>query len=152
VPVTGVSADVDVEIVRTETRRLRIGKVDVTLATSSAAPVHPACAGFVRRREDAMLMFELLTWLAFGSFLAVFKLYLPREAPPRSVQVRTALIGASGGVIGGAVGRMLAGSAMAIGGFSVFALVFAGAVALVLLALASTPAGNRRARGGPAAT
>lgn len=37
VATAGVAADVDVEIVRTETRRLRIGKVDVVLHTDISA-------------------------------------------------------------------------------------------------------------------
>lgn len=43
----GVSADVAVEIVRNEERRLRIGKVDVTLHTSIAAndPALQSCLG-----------------------------------------------------------------------------------------------------------
>jgi uncharacterized OsmC-like protein len=51
VPVTGVSADVDVEIVRTETRRLRIGKVDVTLHTSLPQD-HPALVSCLGTFED----------------------------------------------------------------------------------------------------
>lgn len=47
----GVSADVDVEIVRTETRRLRIGKVDVTLHTA-LPPDHPALKDCLATFED----------------------------------------------------------------------------------------------------
>jgi uncharacterized OsmC-like protein len=49
--VAGVSADVDVEIIRNETRRLRIGKVDVTLHTK-LPPDHPALAGCLATFED----------------------------------------------------------------------------------------------------
>jgi uncharacterized OsmC-like protein len=44
---SGVRADVDVEIVRNEARRLRIGKVDVTLHTSLPAndPALTSCLG-----------------------------------------------------------------------------------------------------------
>jgi organic hydroperoxide reductase OsmC/OhrA len=51
VAASGVSADVDVEIVRNETRRLRIGKVDVTLHTK-LPPDHPALAGCLATFED----------------------------------------------------------------------------------------------------
>jgi uncharacterized OsmC-like protein len=47
----GVTADVDVEIVRTETRRLRIGKVDVTLRTK-LPPEHPALKDCLATFED----------------------------------------------------------------------------------------------------
>jgi uncharacterized OsmC-like protein len=47
----GVRADVDVEIVRSETRRLRIGKVDVTLHTKLPAG-DPALAGCLATFED----------------------------------------------------------------------------------------------------
>jgi hypothetical protein len=43
VTVSGVEADVDVEIVRSESKRLRVGKVNVTLRTPLAAD-HPALA------------------------------------------------------------------------------------------------------------
>lgn len=47
VEVSGVTADVDVEIVRNEARRLRVGKVNVTLHTSLAAddPALASCLG-----------------------------------------------------------------------------------------------------------
>jgi uncharacterized OsmC-like protein len=48
---SGVSADVDVEIVRNERRRLRIGKVDVTLHTKLPAD-HPALKGCLATFED----------------------------------------------------------------------------------------------------
>ena len=51
VPTSGVSADVDVEIVRSETRRLRIGKVDVTLHTKLPAD-HPALTSCLTTFED----------------------------------------------------------------------------------------------------
>lgn len=51
VSIEGVSADVNVEIVRTETRRLRIGKIDVTLHTSLPAD-HPALSGCLATFED----------------------------------------------------------------------------------------------------
>lgn len=47
----GVSADVAVEIVRNEARRLRIGKVDVTLHTTLPAD-HPALASCMSTFED----------------------------------------------------------------------------------------------------
>lgn len=50
-PAAGVSADVAVEIVRNEARRLRIGKVDVTLHTTLPAD-HPALAGCISTFED----------------------------------------------------------------------------------------------------
>lgn len=46
-----VTAEVDVEIVRTENRRLRIGKIDVTLHTSLPAD-DPALAGCLGTFED----------------------------------------------------------------------------------------------------
>jgi uncharacterized OsmC-like protein len=51
VAATGVSADVDVEIVRNEQRRLRVGKVSVTLHTD-LAPDDPALAGCLDTFED----------------------------------------------------------------------------------------------------
>ena len=48
---TDVRADVNVEIVRTESRRLRIGKIDVTLHTS-LPPDHPALAKCLSTFED----------------------------------------------------------------------------------------------------
>jgi len=51
VATTGVSADVEVEIVRSETRRLRIGKVDVTLHTKLPAD-HPALTSCLTTFED----------------------------------------------------------------------------------------------------
>lgn len=51
VAVSGVSADVDVEIVRNESRRLRVGKVNVTLHTD-LAPDDPALAGCLASFED----------------------------------------------------------------------------------------------------
>ncbi len=51
VPIEGVSADVNVEIVRTETRRLRIGKIDVTLHTSLPDD-HPGLSGCLATFED----------------------------------------------------------------------------------------------------
>lgn len=47
VAAAGISADVDVEIVRNEQRRLRIGKVNVTLHTDVAAddPALTSCLG-----------------------------------------------------------------------------------------------------------
>ena len=51
VPLEGISADVKVEIVRTETRRLRIGKIDVTLHTNLPAD-HPALSGCLATFED----------------------------------------------------------------------------------------------------
>jgi uncharacterized OsmC-like protein len=47
----GVSAEVSVEIVRSETRRLRIGKVDVTLHTKLPAD-HPALTSCLSTFED----------------------------------------------------------------------------------------------------
>jgi uncharacterized OsmC-like protein len=47
----GVSADVDVELVRNEHRRLRVGKVDVTLRTS-LPPEHPALQACLTSFED----------------------------------------------------------------------------------------------------
>jgi uncharacterized OsmC-like protein len=46
-PTTGVTADVAVEVVRSATRRLRIGKVDVTLHTKLPAddPALQSCLG-----------------------------------------------------------------------------------------------------------
>ncbi len=51
VAVSGVSADVDVEIVRNEARRLRIGKVNVTLHTN-LPPNDPALASCLATFED----------------------------------------------------------------------------------------------------
>jgi uncharacterized OsmC-like protein len=51
VAVSGVSADVDVEIVRNEGRRLRIGKVNVTLHTN-LPPNDPALASCLSTFED----------------------------------------------------------------------------------------------------
>lgn len=48
---SGVSADVDVEIVRNEARRLRIGKVGVTLHTKLPAD-HPALTSCLTTFED----------------------------------------------------------------------------------------------------
>lgn len=48
---TGVTADVDVEIVRNEQRRLRVGKVSVTLHTDLAAD-DPALASCLETFED----------------------------------------------------------------------------------------------------
>ena len=47
VTASGVRADVDVEIVRSETRRLRVGKVNVTLHTKLPAgdPALTSCLG-----------------------------------------------------------------------------------------------------------
>jgi uncharacterized OsmC-like protein len=47
----GVTADVDVEIVRNESRRLRVGKVNVTLHTDLAAD-DPALASCLATFED----------------------------------------------------------------------------------------------------
>ena len=47
----GVTADVDVEIVRNESRRLRVGKVNVTLHTE-LAPDDPALASCLGTFED----------------------------------------------------------------------------------------------------
>lgn len=51
VPTAGIAADVNVEIVRTETRRLRIGKVDVTLHTKLPAD-HPTLKECLATFED----------------------------------------------------------------------------------------------------
>jgi uncharacterized OsmC-like protein len=51
VPLKGVTADVGVEIVRNEARRLRIGKVDVTLHTALPAD-HPALTSCLGTFED----------------------------------------------------------------------------------------------------
>lgn len=51
VEASGVTADVDVEIVRNESRRLRVGKVNVTLHTD-LAPDDPALAGCLSTFED----------------------------------------------------------------------------------------------------
>lgn len=51
VTATSVSADVDVEIVRNEARRLRVGKVNVTLHTN-LPPDDPALAGCLSTFED----------------------------------------------------------------------------------------------------
>jgi uncharacterized OsmC-like protein len=51
VEASGVSADVVVEIVRTEARRLRVGKVDVTLHTN-LPPNDPALASCLGTFED----------------------------------------------------------------------------------------------------
>jgi uncharacterized OsmC-like protein len=51
VAATGVTADVDVEIVRNEHRRLRVGKVSVTLHTD-LAPDDPALASCLSTFED----------------------------------------------------------------------------------------------------
>ena len=51
VPVANVTADVDVEIVRTEARRLRVGRVDVTLHTQ-LPPDHPALTSCLGTFED----------------------------------------------------------------------------------------------------
>ena len=51
VTASGVTADVDVEIVRNESRRLRVGKVNVTLHTD-LAPDDPALAGCLSTFED----------------------------------------------------------------------------------------------------
>jgi hypothetical protein len=51
VPVTGVTASVQVEIVRNEARRLRIGKIDVDL-NSGLPPGDPALAGCLSTFED----------------------------------------------------------------------------------------------------
>ena len=51
VAAAGITADVDVEVVRTEARRLRIGKIDVTLHTT-LPPDHPALQGCLSTFED----------------------------------------------------------------------------------------------------
>jgi uncharacterized OsmC-like protein len=51
VAATGVTADVDVEIVRNESRRLRVGKVNVTLHTD-LEPNDPALASCLATFED----------------------------------------------------------------------------------------------------
>lgn len=51
VATAGVSADVEVEIVRSEARRLRIGKIDVTLHTKLPAD-HPALTSCLTTFED----------------------------------------------------------------------------------------------------
>ena len=51
VAATGVTADVDVEIVRNEQRRLRVGKVSVTLHTD-LAPDDPALTSCLGAFED----------------------------------------------------------------------------------------------------
>jgi uncharacterized OsmC-like protein len=51
VAASGVTADVDVEIVRNESRRLRVGKVDVTLHTE-LPPSDPALASCLHTFED----------------------------------------------------------------------------------------------------
>jgi organic hydroperoxide reductase OsmC/OhrA len=51
VPAPSVSADVNVEIVRNDARRLRVGKVSVTLHTGLAAD-DPALAGCLATFED----------------------------------------------------------------------------------------------------
>jgi organic hydroperoxide reductase OsmC/OhrA len=51
VPTPSVRADVSVEIVRNDARRLRIGKVDVTLHTN-LPPDDPALAGCLTTFED----------------------------------------------------------------------------------------------------
>lgn len=51
VAASGVTADVDVEIMRNEARRLRVGKVNVTLHTTLPAN-HPALAGCLATFED----------------------------------------------------------------------------------------------------
>ena len=51
VPVSGVVADVDVETVRNEARRLRVGKVTVTLRTNLPAN-EPSLAGCLADFED----------------------------------------------------------------------------------------------------
>jgi uncharacterized OsmC-like protein len=55
VAATGVSADVGVQIIRNETRRLRIGKINVTLHTN-LPPDHPALAACLRSFEDFCLV------------------------------------------------------------------------------------------------
>jgi uncharacterized OsmC-like protein len=55
VAATGVFADVQVEVIRNETRRLRIGKIDVTLHTK-LPPGHPALASCLRSFEDFCLV------------------------------------------------------------------------------------------------
>ena len=57
VPIEGISADVNVEIVRTETRRLRIGKIDVTLYTNFFAD-HPVLSGCLATFEDFCIVTE----------------------------------------------------------------------------------------------
>lgn len=51
IPSPSVSADVDVEIVRNDARRLRVGKVNVTLHTTLAAD-DPLLAGCLSTFED----------------------------------------------------------------------------------------------------
>ncbi len=51
VAASGVTADVDVQIIRNESRRLRVGKVNVTLHTD-LAPNDPALASCVGTFED----------------------------------------------------------------------------------------------------
>ena len=51
VAASGVTADVEVEIVRNESRRLRVGKVNVTLHTN-LPPDDPALTGCLRTFED----------------------------------------------------------------------------------------------------
>lgn len=53
----GVEAKVDVEIVRTERKRLRIGKIDVTLRTPVAAQ-NPALAGCLEVFQDFCIVTE----------------------------------------------------------------------------------------------
>lgn len=52
---TGVAAEVGVEIIRNETRRLRIGKIDVTLR-AGLPPDHPALAACLASFEDFCLV------------------------------------------------------------------------------------------------
>lgn len=53
----GITADVEVEIVRNEARRLRIGKIDVTLHTN-LPPEHAALQGCLATFEDYCIVTE----------------------------------------------------------------------------------------------
>jgi uncharacterized OsmC-like protein len=55
VTATGIAADVGVEIIRNEARRLRIGKIDVALRTKLPSE-HPALVACLRSFEDFCLV------------------------------------------------------------------------------------------------
>jgi len=79
-----------------------------------------------------MLLFEILTWVAFGLFLGLLEIYLARE-PERTPWI---LVGSAvAAFLGGLLGHLLVSRSVVVWDYNYVALLLSGGGTLAFLAI-----------------
>jgi hypothetical protein len=79
-----------------------------------------------------MLLFEILTWVAFGLFLGLFEIYLAKD-PGRTPWI---LVGSAlAALLGGLLGHLLVSQSVVVRDYNYVALLLSGCGAIAFLAI-----------------